>query len=417
MDGSPGKSSNSSAPESASHAASLPVPLLDMSRQYEPLREAIRAAIDRVCESGRFVLGPDCEQFEQAVAAYTGARHAIACASGSDALLLALMALKIGPGDEVILPSYTFFATAGAVWRLGATPVFVDIDPQTFNLDPRAIAARATGATKAILPVHLFGQCADMEEICAVAEKLNVPVIEDAAQAIGAGYRNRSAGTLGDMACFSFYPTKNLGGFGDGGMLTTNSDDLAARLRLFRVHGMEPRYHHKVVGINSRLDSIQAAVLHVKLPHLNRWAQLRRANAELYHELFADCGLDRVLTLPITAAGCTHVWNQYVIRVPDGRRDSLRAHLAGAKIGSEIYYPVSLHQQECFRSLGYGTDSLPESERAARETLALPIFPELRVLEQRAVVNRIAEFFGAQKPAAKVKRPKFLDRRDVTKPN
>jgi dTDP-4-amino-4,6-dideoxygalactose transaminase len=417
MDGSPGKSLSSSVSESASHAAAQSVPLLDMSRQYEPLREAIRAAIDRVCESGRFVLGPDCEQFEQAVAAYTGARHAIACASGSDALLLALMALKIGPGDEVILPSYTFFATAGAVWRLGATPVFVDIDPLTFNLDPRAIAARATGATKVILPVHLFGQCADMEEICAVAEKLNVPVIEDAAQAIGAGYRNRSAGTLGDMACFSFYPTKNLGGFGDGGMLTTNSDELAARLRLYRVHGMEPRYYHKVVGINSRLDSIQAAVLQVKLPHLNRWAQLRRANAEQYHELFADSGLDSVLTLPITAAGCTHVWNQYVIRVPDGRRDVLRAHLASAKIGSEIYYPLSLHQQECFRSLGYGPDSLPESERAARETLALPIFPELRVLEQRAVVNRIAEFFGAQKPAAKVKRPKFLDRRDVTKPS
>jgi dTDP-4-amino-4,6-dideoxygalactose transaminase len=408
MDGSPGKPSASPASNSAAHGAPA-VPLLDMSRQYEPLREAIRAAIDRVCDSGRFILGPDCEQLEHAIASYTGAQHAIGCASGSDALLLALMALRIGPGDEVILPSYTFFATASAVWRLGATPVFVDIDPVTFNIDPQTIAERATCATKAIVPVHLFGQCADMEEICRVAERLNVPVIEDAAQAIGAGYRNRMAGTLGDIACFSFYPTKNLGGFGDGGMLTTNSHELAARLRLLRVHGM-------VVGINSRLDSIQAAVLNVKLPHLNRWAQLRRGNAELYHRLFAEYGLDEVLTLPDTAEGQSHVWNQYVVRVPDGRRDALRAHLSSSKIGSEIYYPVSLHQQECFRSLGYAPGSLPESERAARETLALPIFPELRELEQRAVVSRIAEFFGIHKSAVGARRPKFLDRRSQAKP-
>lgn len=413
MDGSPGKISPPH--ESTSSQTPLPVPLLDMSRQYEPLRDAIRSAIDRVCDSGRFILGPDCEQLEQGIAAYTGAHHAISCASGSDALLLALMSLKIGPGDEVILPSYTFFATASAVWRLGARPVFVDIDPATFNIDPQKIAERSSGVTKAIIPVHLFGQCADMEEICRVAERLNVPVIEDAAQAIGAGYRSRSAGTLGDMACFSFYPTKNLGGFGDGGMLTTNSHELAARLRLLRAHGMEPRYYHKVVGINSRLDSIQAAILNVKLPHLNRWAQLRRANAELYHSLFAEYGLDRVLTLPATADGCTHVWNQYVVRVPDGRRNALRTHLSSVKIGSEIYYPVSLHQQECFRSLGYGPGSLPESERAARETLALPIFPELRELEQRTVVSQIAEFFGIDKPVARVKRPKFLDRLDAAK--
>jgi len=415
MDGSPGKTPISSTSHTSSAHTAPAVPLLDMSRQYEPLRDAIRAAIDRVCDSGRFILGPDCEQLEHGVAAYTGAQHAIGCASGSDALLLALMALKIGPGHEVILPSYTFFATASAVWRLGATPVFVDIDPKTFNIDAQAIAAAATCATKAIIPVHLFGQCADMEEVCRVAERHNVPVIEDAAQAIGAGYRNRMAGTLGDIACFSFYPTKNLGGFGDGGMLTSNSHELAARLRLLRAHGMEPRYYHKVVGINSRLDSIQAAVLNVKLPHLNRWAQLRRANAELYHALFAESGLDDVLTLPSTAEGCTHVWNQYVVRVPDGRRDALRTHLSGSKIGSEIYYPVSLHQQECFRSLGYMPGSLPESERAARETLALPIFPELRELEQRAVVNRIAEYFGVHRSTASVKRPKFLDRRNATK--
>ena len=249
-----------------------------------------------------------------------------------------------------------------------------------------------------------------------MAEKLSVPVIEDAAQAIGAGYRNRSAGTLGDMACFSFYPTKNLGGFGDGGMLTTNSDDLAARLRLFRVHGMEPRYHHKVVGINSRLDSIQAAVLHVKLPHLNRWAQLRRANAELYHELFAECGLEKALTLPITAEGCTHVWNQYVIRVPDGRRDALRAHLAARKSARKSTIRSRCTSKNAFAAWATNRAACPNWNGPARETLALPIFPELRVLEQRAVVGRIAEFFGAKQPAAKVKRPKFLDRRDVTKP-
>ena len=400
------------------HDPALPgVPLLDMQRQYEPLREAIRAAIDRVCESGRFVLGPDCEQLEKGIAAYTGVKHAVACASGSDALFLALMALGIKPGDEVIVPSFTFFATASAVWRLGAVPVFIDIEPRTYNMNPELIAERTTAATKAIIPVHLFGQCADMEAIRTVAETHEVPVIEDAAQAIGAGCGDRSAGALGHIGCFSFYPTKNLGGFGDGGMLTTDSDDLAARLRLLRGHGMEPRYYHKVVGINSRLDSIQAAVLNVKLPHLNRWAQLRRANAEFYTELMTECGLDRIVALPAAVAGRKHVWNQYVMRVPNGRRDALRAHLTAAKIGTEIYYPVTLHEQECFRSLGYRPGSLPESEQAAREVLALPIFPELRVVEQRAVVTRIAEFFGTARPAspASVKRPKFLDRQTASR--
>jgi dTDP-4-amino-4,6-dideoxygalactose transaminase len=400
------------------HDPALPaVPLLDMQRQYEPLREAIRAAIDRVCESGRFIMGPDCEQLEKGIAAYTGAKHAVACASGSDALLLALMALGIQPGDEVIVPSFTFFATASAIWRLGAAPVFVDIEPRTYNMNPELIAERTTAATKAIIPVHLFGQCADMAEIRAVAAAHKIPIVEDAAQAIGAACGDRSAGSLGDIGCFSFYPTKNLGGFGDGGMLTTDSDDLAACLRLLRAHGMEPRYHHKVVGINSRLDSIQAAVLNVKLPHLNRWAQLRRANAEFYTELMTECGLDRILTLPTVVAGRKHVWNQYVIRVPNGRRDALRAHLTAAKIGTEIYYPVTLHEQECFRSLGYRPGSLPESEQAAREVLALPIFPELRVVEQRAVVTRIAEFFGTARPVspASVKRPKFLDRQAASR--
>ncbi len=394
----------------------LPVPLLDMGRQYEPLRDAIRAAIDRVCESGRFIMGPECDQLEKGIASYTGARHAIGCASGSDALLLALMAIDVQAGDEVIMPSYTFFATASAATRLGAIPVFIDIEPRTFNIDPALIAARITPRTRAIIPVHLFGQCADMEPIHQLAQARRLPVIEDAAQAIGAACGGRQAGVLGDMACFSFYPTKNLGGIGDGGMLTTDSDELAKRLRLLRAHGMEPRYYHKVIGINSRLDSIQAAVLNVKLPHLNRWAQLRRANAESYSKMFSECGLDRVLALPEAASDRQHVWNQYIIRVPDGRRDALREHLAKARIGTEIYYPVPLHLQECFRGLGYGPGSLPESERAARETLALPIFPDLFVAEQRAVVGRIAEFFGRPRPGtARVKRPKFLEQRGAAK--
>ncbi len=402
----------------AAPEAPLPaVPLLDMQRQYEPLREAIRGAIDRVCESGRFILGPDCEQLEQGIVAFSGAKHAIGCASGSDALLLALMALDIKPGDEVIVPSFTFFATASAVSRLGATPVFVDIDPVTFNIDPAAILPRISSATKAIIPVHLFGQCADMHAIQAIAAAHGLPVVEDAAQAIGAAFAEQSAGAIGDIGCFSFYPTKNLGGFGDGGMLTTNSDELAERLKLLRAHGMAPRYYHKVVGINSRLDSIQAAVLNVKLPHLNRWAQLRRANAEFYLQLFREHGLDRALGLPTTAPDRRHVWNQFVVRVPGGRRDALRAHLTAAKVGTEIYYPLGLHEQECFCSLGYQKGSLPHAEQASAEVLALPIFPELRVVEQRAVVSRVAEFFKSRPSGSNVKRPKFLDRRPADRAN
>ncbi len=354
-----------------------PVPLLDIKRQYEPLRAELLAAVTKVCDSGRYVFGPECEEFERTVAAYTGSRHAIACASGSDALLLALMALDIGEGDEVICPSYTFFATASAVWRLGAEPVFVDIEPATFNLDPTKLEALITPRTKAIIPVHLFGQCAAMDEIGRIAARHNAALIEDACQSIGATYAGRSAGTLGDIGCFSFYPTKNLGGMGDGGLLTTDRDDLAAKLRLLRGHGMEPRYYHQLVGINSRLDTLQAAVLNVKLPHLDTWARSRQTNAQRYEALFTECGLHRQLTLPQTARAASHVWNQYTIRVPDGRRDALRKHLAERKIGTEIYYPVPLHEQTCFRSLGYELGSLPETELAARETLALPIFPEL----------------------------------------
>ncbi len=412
---------SASSPASLSSASSSPVPLLDVKRQYAPLREQLILAVTQVCDSGRYIFGPECEQLERAVAAYTGARHAIACASGSDAILLALMALDIGEGDEVICPSYTFFATASAVWRLGAEPVFCDIEPSTFNIDPAKIEPLVSPQTKAIIPVHLFGQCAAMDEICRVAAKHNLTIIEDACQAIGAEYSGRSAGTLGEMGCFSFYPTKNLGGMGDGGLLTTDRDDLAAKLKLLRGHGMEPRYYHQLVGINSRLDTLQAAVLNVKLPHLDEWARQRHHNAERYHTLFAEYGLDKILMLPFTAKAATHVWNQYTIRVPDGRRNELRQHLTTLKIGTEIYYPVPLHEQKCFASLGYPLGSLPETELAARETLALPIFPELTADEQQTVVAAIAGFFGVTKKTGSasgaaagapttIPRPKFLDK-------
>jgi dTDP-4-amino-4,6-dideoxygalactose transaminase len=372
-----------------------PVPLLDVSRQYHPLKQELMAAIGRVCDSGRFVLGPDCEQLETALAEYCQAKHAVACASGSDALLLALMAYDIGPGDEVLLPSYTFFATAGAVWRLGAKPVFVDLDPESYNIDPEQIERLITPATKAIIPVHLFGQCADMDSLMRIARGHGLPVIEDAAQAIGASYRGRQAGSIGDIGCISFYPTKNLGGFGDGGAMTTNDAQLADKLRLLRGHGMQPRYYHQVVGINSRLDTLQAAVLNVKLPHLDRWSAQRATNADRYAKLFQAAGLDRVLGLPKALPGNGHVWNQYIVRVPNGRRDALREHLSQQKIGTEIYYPVPMHMQQCFASLGYKPGDLPHSQRAAAETIALPIFPELTAAEQQTVVAAIAEFIGA----------------------
>jgi len=387
------------------------VPLLDLARQHQPLKEQIAAALARVCESGWFVLGPDVKQLEQHVAEYCRVEHAIGCASGSDALLLALMACDVGPYDEVILPSFTFFATASGVTRLGARPVFADIDPATFNVDPASVERLVGPATKAILPVHLFGQCADMEAICRIAGAAGVPVIEDVAQAIGAEFDGRRAGSIGDVGCFSFYPTKNLGGAGDGGMLTAGNTELAEKLRLLRVHGMQPRYYHKMVGINSRLDSFQAAVLNVKLPHLDRWTAMRQVNADRYTELFGEAGLDRVLGLPSCGPRRRHVWNQYVIRVPQGRRDAVREFLAEAKIGSEIYYPLGLHEQECFRRFGYGAGDLPETDRAAAEVLALPIFPELTAGEQQTVVERIAAFFTRPAGSHTLAGPKFLKHR------
>ena len=374
------------------------VPLLDVCRDNDALGEEILAAMERVVRGGQFVLGPDVRRLEEQFASYTQSSFAIGCASGSDAVLLALMACDVGEGDEVIMPSYTFFATASAAWRLGALPVFVDIDPHSYNIDPGCVQEAITPATKAILPVHLFGQCAEMQPLAKIARDHNLALIEDAAQAIGAELDGRRAGSLADVGCFSFYPTKNLGGMGDGGMLTTNSEELADRLQLLRGHGMRPRYHHQQVGINSRLDSIQAAVLNVKLPHLETWTAARQQNAGRYGRLFAECGLEADVSLPQTQGGCRHVWNQYVIRISGGRRDALREHLTQAKVGTEIYYPVPLHLQECFSELGYRDGSLPHTEQAAAETLALPIFPGLSGPEQHAVVSQIAAFYGAAMP-------------------
>jgi dTDP-4-amino-4,6-dideoxygalactose transaminase len=382
--------------------ATPPIPMLDATRQNAPLRAEINAAIAEVVESGAFVHGPACKEFEQAMAEYCGARHAIGCASGSDALLLALMALGIGPGDEVVIPSFTFFATAGAVWRLGAKPVFADILPETFNVDPADVARKITRATKAVIPVHLFGQSADMTGLAAAVGQL--PMIEDAAQAIGAKYQGRRVGSLGAVGCFSFYPTKNLGGFGDGGMITTGDERLAERLRILRDHGQQPRYYHSLVGINSRLDALQAAVLNVKLRHLGWWAIGREKNATRYRDEFLRLGLHQHLGLPQVAQGCQSVWNQYTIRVPGGKRDALAAHLAANKIGSAVYYPVPLHLQECFAELGCQPGSLPATEQAAAEVLSLPVYAELTMREQDRVIQSLAEFCGIRYTAADVPR-------------
>ncbi len=376
------------------------VPLLDIVSENRPLHEEMLAAIREVFESGRFLYGPAVTELERQLAAMSKAKHAIGCASGSDALLLALLALDIGPGDEVIVPSFTFFATASAVHRVGAKIVFVDIDPATFNLVPAEVEAAITPRTKAVIPVHLYGRCANMTKLQTIARQARIHIIEDAAQAIGSAHKERPAGAWGDIGCFSFYPTKNLGGCGDGGMLTTSDDALAERLRLFAAHGMQPRYVHRVVGINSRLDTLQAAALCVKLRHLEHWTESRRQNAARYAELFVQAGLDDVLSLPRDDGHGKHVWNQYTIRVGKGRRDELRAHLATQGIGSEVYYPIPLHQQECFREVGFSAGSLRETERAAAEVLSLPIFPGLSMQEQQRVVHHIGNFFAGQQVVA-----------------
>ena len=353
----------------------------------------------QVCDSGQFLFGPDCRKLEESVAAWCGADHAIGCASGSDALLLALMSEEIGPGDEVIMPSFTFFATASAAWRLGARPVFVDIDPVSFNISPAAIRDAITPATRAIIPVHLFGQCAEMPEIMAIARQHELLVIEDAAQAIGASVAGEPAGSWGDIGCLSFYPTKNLGGFGDGGIMVTQDHLRAERLRLYATHGMKPRYEHHVVGINSRLDSIQAAALNVKIKHLPEANRLRQQNADRYQELFEQAGIDHQVVLPASGETMEHVWNQFTIRVP-GQRDALATHLGEKQIGHAIYYPIPLHQQACFQVEGESLASLPETEKACKEVLSLPIFPELIDDELQQVVGSIGDFFAQQQRSA-----------------
>ena len=371
----------------------MKVPLLDLTEQNNSLRPQIEAALGRVLDTNGFILGSEVAALEKELAEYCGTKYAIGCASGSDALLLALMALDVQAGDEVITTPYSFFASVSCITRLGAKPVFVDIDPQTYNLDIGQIEAKITLKTKAIQPVHLYGQCADMKALQEVSRKHGIPLVEDAAQAIGAEENGVRAGAMSDIGCFSFYPSKNLGGMGDGGFLTTNDDALAKKLLALRVHGAEERYYHKWVGLNSRLDGFQGAVLRVKLPHLDSWSNRRKENADNYRELFTDAGLNEQIHLPLERDDVRHIYNQFVIRVPS-RRDELKLFLADNDIGTDIYYPVSLHLQECFAYLGYREGDFPESEKASRETLALPIFPEMKREQQDYVVEKIQQFFS-----------------------
>ena len=393
------------------------VPLLDLQAQYETIRDEVRRAVDRVFDSQQFVLGAEVQALEEEIARYSQTKFAIGCASGSDALLLALMSCGVGAGDEVITTPFSFFATAGAIARLGARPVFVDIDERTFNIDPSLVSAAITERTKAIMPVHLYGQCAEMDPLIEIGRSADIPVggspaslpvshshdipiIEDAAQAIGAEDRSRRAGSMGTIGCFSFYPSKNLGGAGDGGMLVTNDLDHARRLHMLRVHGEETKYHHKVVGINSRLDALQAAVLRAKLPHLEEWTTGRQRKAQQYELMFGDAGLAEQIEVPFVRSNARHIFHQFVIRVRDGRRDALREHLRERGVGTDVYYPVPLHLQECFAYLGYKEGDFPIAELAAKETLALPVYPELTDEQQDYVVNAIAKCFVATRQLA-----------------
>jgi dTDP-4-amino-4,6-dideoxygalactose transaminase len=382
------------------------IPLLDLQAQYETICDEVRAAVDRVFDAQHFVLGAEVQALEEEIARYSQAKFAIGCASGSDALLLALMSCGVGQGDEVITTPFSFFATAGAITRLGARPVFVDIDERTFNLDPVLVGAAVTERTKAIIPVHLYGQCAEMDRLLEISRQgwrrtagkdagAPIPIIEDAAQAIGAEDAKRRAGSMGTIGCFSFYPSKNLGGAGDGGMLVTNDLGHARRLHMLRVHGEETKYHHQVVGINSRLDALQAAVLRAKLPHLEQWTTARQRKAQQYELMFVDAGLAEQIEVPFVRANARHIFHQFVIRIRDGRRDALREHLRARGVGTDIYYPVPLHLQKCFAYLGYKEGDLPVAEQAAKETLALPVYPELTDEQQDYVVETIAEFYAA----------------------
>jgi dTDP-4-amino-4,6-dideoxygalactose transaminase len=387
----------------------MQVPLLDLKPQYQSLKKELDEALLRIAESQYFILGPEVEKMEKELSGYLDCKHAYGVSSGTDALLLALMALDVKPGDEVIVPTYSFFATAGVVSRLNAVPVFTDIDPATFNINPKEIEKKVTRKTKAIIPVHLYGQSCEMTEVMRMAAKYNLKVVEDAAQAIGSQYKDgRSTGAIGTVGCFSFFPSKNLGCFGDGGLITTNDDELAEKIRILRVHGAEPKYYHKIIGGNFRLDALQAAVIRIKLPHLDSWSNKRRMNAETYTSLFTDAGLSEgtgeltftgknkvLLPKPVyKSSGLRnyHIYNQYIIRVE--YRNELRKFLGENKIGTEIYYPVPFHLQECFSGLGYQKGDFPAAEEAADTSLALPIYPELSSEQVKYVVEKIAEFFN-----------------------
>ncbi|MCE9553001.1 MAG: DegT/DnrJ/EryC1/StrS family aminotransferase [Planctomycetes bacterium] len=380
----------------------MAVPFLELHAQFSTVRDDVLTAINRVVESQHFILGPEVEALERDIAQLTQSQFAIGVSSGTDALLVALMGLDIAPGDEVITTPFSFFATAGCIARLGAKPVFVDIDPQTFNLDPAGLEANITPRTQAIIPVHLYGQTADMDPIVTIAKRHELAVLEDAAQAIGAMYHGRPAGSLGNVAALSFFPTKNLGAFGDGGMVLTSDEALAKRMVMLRNHGFQPKYHSQVLGGNFRLDALQAAVLRAKLPHLQTWTEARRDHAAFYRQAFSETGLRSSdptgptepgqIVLPIESRDCRHVYHQFVIRVAAERRDPLRKHLAEQQIGTEVYYPLPLHVQGCFANLGHRIGDFPHSERAAAETVALPIYAELLPEQQQRVVSAIAEY-------------------------
>lgn len=391
----------------------MKVPLLDLTVQYASIKDEVKKVIDEVCDNQNFILGPQVKELEEKVARYSGARYGIGVSSGTDALLISLMVLDISHGDKVLTTPYTFFATGGVISRLGATPLFVDIDPSTYNIDPaklKAIIEKETGKNgrpKAVIPVHLYGQCADMDPILKISGEYEIKVVEDAAQAIGAEYKGRRAGSMGDLGCFSFFPSKNLGGFGDGGMVVTNNHLLAEKVTILRVHGSKPKYYHKMIGGNFRLDTIQAAIVNIKLKYLEGWHTSRQRNAENYNELFTKTGIvdpakdskemissKYPVSLPCVNNGNRHIYNQYVIRTRN--RDELRKFLTDQEIGTEIYYPLPLHLQECYAGLGHKEGDFPESERAAKETLALPIYPELSLDQQEFVVTKIKEFYKKQ---------------------
>lgn len=386
------------------------VPLLDLQAQYATIRDKVRAAVDSVFDSQRFILGAQVSALEEEIARFCGTPHAIGVASGTDALLLSLKAVGVGPGDAVVTVPFTFFATAGTIVNLGARPVFVDIEEKGFEMDPEKLSSffsrecesragktvhkASNSVVKAIVPVHLYGQCADMDEIMEIAGKYNIPVIEDACQAIGAKYKDRNAGAIGDLGCFSFFPSKNLGGAGDGGMVVTSNPELADRVRLLRTHGAHHKYFHSIVGFNSRLDELQAAVLRVKLPYLQEWSSARGENAARYAQEFREAGLLSQVTPPSILPDRTHIFHQYVIRCK--RRDELQEFLKARGVGNEIYYPVPLHEQECFKSLGYAAEDLPRSHAASKDTLALPVYPELTNEQRRYVVDSIAAFYSGK---------------------